>query len=189
MAIPHSLAISTFQVLLACLRHREKPHAANVPLPKQQRGRYLNMSQSPHERGYAINHFEGKQEQLENVCKFVREKGFLPADLVEAEVTWFYQYVTRSVSFNNLLETWASTTCTLSLRMWRPLRATSCRCTPAKSLPFFEMRNRWSCTLSERARSVLYIFIPASLACLSSVAHSTRRGIPRACLTLHLLQN
>lgn len=41
--------------------------------------------------GYSENEFEGKLEQMEQVVKYITEKGFLPDNLIENEVTWFYK--------------------------------------------------------------------------------------------------
>ena len=40
--------------------------------------------------GYVAPTFEGKEQQMESVMDGVEEKGFIPADLVEFEVKWFY---------------------------------------------------------------------------------------------------
>ncbi|KAF3007518.1 NAD-dependent glutamate dehydrogenase [Curvularia kusanoi] len=40
--------------------------------------------------GYVAPAFEGKEQQMEAVMDGVEDKGFLPADLVEFEVKWFY---------------------------------------------------------------------------------------------------
>ncbi|KAF2487053.1 Glutamate/Leucine/Phenylalanine/Valine dehydrogenase-domain-containing protein [Neohortaea acidophila] len=40
--------------------------------------------------GYVAPTFEGKEQQMERVMDAVEEKGFIPADLVETEVKWFY---------------------------------------------------------------------------------------------------
>lgn len=40
--------------------------------------------------GYIAPQFEGKAKQMEEVMDKVEDKGFIPADLVEAEVKWFY---------------------------------------------------------------------------------------------------
>jgi glutamate dehydrogenase len=40
--------------------------------------------------GYEAPKFEGKTEQKEKVMDLLEEKGFIPADLVEAEADWFY---------------------------------------------------------------------------------------------------
>ena len=40
--------------------------------------------------GYASNVFAEKQEQLQKVCAYVEEKGFIPKELVYNEVSWFY---------------------------------------------------------------------------------------------------
>ncbi|SMR54047.1 unnamed protein product [Zymoseptoria tritici ST99CH_1E4] len=40
--------------------------------------------------GYVAPKFEGKAQQMEEVMDQVEEKGFIPADLVEAETKWFY---------------------------------------------------------------------------------------------------
>jgi hypothetical protein len=41
--------------------------------------------------GYSENEFEGKLEQMEEVVKYITEKGFLPDNLIENEVLWFYK--------------------------------------------------------------------------------------------------
>lgn len=41
--------------------------------------------------GYSSNIFEGKPAQMTQVAQFIAEKGFLPQDLIEAEVAWFYK--------------------------------------------------------------------------------------------------
>ncbi len=41
--------------------------------------------------GYSSNVFEGKPAQMTQVAQFIAEKGFLPQDLIEAEVAWFYK--------------------------------------------------------------------------------------------------
>lgn len=40
--------------------------------------------------GYVAPKFEGKAQQMEQVMDLMEEKGFIPADLVENETTWFY---------------------------------------------------------------------------------------------------
>jgi glutamate dehydrogenase len=40
--------------------------------------------------GYASNVFAGKAEQMKRVSEYVKEKGFVPKDLIENEVSWFY---------------------------------------------------------------------------------------------------
>ncbi|KAK3724411.1 NAD-dependent glutamate dehydrogenase [Vermiconidia calcicola] len=40
--------------------------------------------------GYVAPKFEGKDQQMEEVMDAVEEKGFIPGDLVENEVKWFY---------------------------------------------------------------------------------------------------
>jgi len=42
--------------------------------------------------GYSENMFEGKEEQMEEVVKYIKEKGFLPESLIENEVAWFFKY-------------------------------------------------------------------------------------------------
>ncbi|KAI8377565.1 Glutamate/Leucine/Phenylalanine/Valine dehydrogenase-domain-containing protein [Radiomyces spectabilis] len=42
------------------------------------------------ESGYNTNVFAGKNEQMGQVCKYLENLGFLPKDLVENEVQWFY---------------------------------------------------------------------------------------------------
>ncbi|KAI8898836.1 Glutamate/Leucine/Phenylalanine/Valine dehydrogenase-domain-containing protein [Globomyces pollinis-pini] len=41
--------------------------------------------------GYVSNVFEGKKDQMVSVAAFVTEKGFIPAELVQNEVSWFYE--------------------------------------------------------------------------------------------------
>ncbi|KAJ3083608.1 NAD-dependent glutamate dehydrogenase [Quaeritorhiza haematococci] len=40
--------------------------------------------------GYARNTFAGKQEQMQRVSAYLEEKGFIPKELVQNEVSWFY---------------------------------------------------------------------------------------------------
>lgn len=40
--------------------------------------------------GYTANVFPGKQEQMVSVCEYLSGVGFLPKDLVQNEVSWFY---------------------------------------------------------------------------------------------------
>ena len=40
--------------------------------------------------GYAQNTFGGKPEQMVQVRDYIAQKGFLPQDLIEPEVQWFY---------------------------------------------------------------------------------------------------
>ncbi|KAF2773618.1 NAD-dependent glutamate dehydrogenase [Teratosphaeria nubilosa] len=40
--------------------------------------------------GYVAPKFEGKQEQQDEVIRLVDDKGFIPEELVESEVKWFY---------------------------------------------------------------------------------------------------
>lgn len=41
--------------------------------------------------GYSSNIFEGKPEQMKQVADFISSKGFLPLELIENEVAWFYK--------------------------------------------------------------------------------------------------
>ena len=41
--------------------------------------------------GYSSNIFEGKPDQMRHVADFISSKGFLPNDLIEKEVEWFYK--------------------------------------------------------------------------------------------------
>lgn len=41
--------------------------------------------------GYIDTVFAGKSEQAAGVQKLLKSKGFIPPDLVDAEVQWFYQ--------------------------------------------------------------------------------------------------
>lgn len=40
--------------------------------------------------GYADNQFEGKAEQMAQVAAYIAERGFIPENLLETEVAWFY---------------------------------------------------------------------------------------------------
>jgi glutamate dehydrogenase len=42
-------------------------------------------------QGYQQHVFPGKSEQLKNVAAYVREKSFIPQELVDNEVQWFYE--------------------------------------------------------------------------------------------------
>lgn len=41
--------------------------------------------------GYSSNIFDGKPEQMQQVADFISSKGFLPLELIENEVNWFYK--------------------------------------------------------------------------------------------------
>ncbi|KAJ3105920.1 NAD-dependent glutamate dehydrogenase [Phlyctochytrium bullatum] len=43
--------------------------------------------------GYTDNVFTGKAEQMEKVATYIDEKGFIPKELVNNEVTWFYGHL------------------------------------------------------------------------------------------------
>ena len=40
--------------------------------------------------GYNANVFAGKEEQMVQVGEYLEKSGFLPASLVQNEVSWFY---------------------------------------------------------------------------------------------------
>lgn len=42
------------------------------------------------ESGYAVTVFEGKHDQMLKVCAHIEEKGFIPKELINNEVAWFY---------------------------------------------------------------------------------------------------
>lgn len=48
------------------------------------------ISSEQHQSGYAVTVFEGKQEQMVKVCAHIQDKGFVPRELVDNEVNWFY---------------------------------------------------------------------------------------------------
>jgi glutamate dehydrogenase len=48
------------------------------------------MQPSTESVGYVNNVFHGKNDQMKQVCNYVTEKGFIPKELVENEVSWFY---------------------------------------------------------------------------------------------------
>lgn len=41
--------------------------------------------------GYSSNVFDGKPVQMNQVADFISSKGFLPKELIENEVAWFYK--------------------------------------------------------------------------------------------------
>lgn len=41
--------------------------------------------------GYSDNQFEYKTEQMNDVVRYIAEKGFLPQELIQNEVAWFYK--------------------------------------------------------------------------------------------------
>ena len=43
--------------------------------------------------GYAATVFDGKHEQMLRVCSQIEEKGFVPRELINNEVAWFYGYL------------------------------------------------------------------------------------------------
>ena len=51
------------------------------------------MASKPDSDGYAANTFAGKPEQMLKVRDYIAEKGFIPKELIENEVMWFYGYV------------------------------------------------------------------------------------------------
>jgi glutamate dehydrogenase len=40
--------------------------------------------------GYVAHVFNGKEEQMANVVTYIKSKGFIPSELVDNEVSWFY---------------------------------------------------------------------------------------------------
>lgn len=53
--------------------------------------------------GYESNVFPGKQDQMDQVGKMIKEKGFIPEALVDSETTWFYKYVPQFTFFSIVL--------------------------------------------------------------------------------------
>jgi hypothetical protein len=53
--------------------------------------------------GYTENIFGGKQEQMLKVAQHIAEKGFIPKELVQNEVQWFYTYVAHLHTFITFL--------------------------------------------------------------------------------------
>jgi hypothetical protein len=53
------------------------PSARDFDMPEQQ-------------DGYSSNVFTEKAEQLQRVVAYVEDKGFIPRELVQNEVSWFY---------------------------------------------------------------------------------------------------
>jgi glutamate dehydrogenase len=49
------------------------------------------LSLSSDESGYVSTHFAGKDDQMLKVYSFIKEKGFIPEELVDSEVAWFYK--------------------------------------------------------------------------------------------------
>lgn len=48
--------------------------------------------------GYDANVFAGKKEQMVQVGDYLDKSGFLPKELVQNEVSWFYGYVYKEGS-------------------------------------------------------------------------------------------
>ncbi|KAI7864292.1 Glutamate/Leucine/Phenylalanine/Valine dehydrogenase-domain-containing protein [Spinellus fusiger] len=55
--------------------------------PNATQGNKINIGE---DCGYNANVFAGKKEQMVQVCEHLTETGFLPKELVENEVVWFY---------------------------------------------------------------------------------------------------
>lgn len=41
--------------------------------------------------GYSKNVFDGKASQIANVARIIDQQGFIPKDLIQNEVSWFYK--------------------------------------------------------------------------------------------------
>jgi hypothetical protein len=61
--------------------------------------------------GYQSNVFPGKQDQMKLVSAYVLEKGFIPKELIENEVSWFYGLFAFNVGI------WVLTICTFSKKV------------------------------------------------------------------------
>jgi glutamate dehydrogenase len=62
------------------------PQPTHLSVPGSIQPRVLHETGS----GYVAPKFEGRAQQIEEVVRQVDEKGFIPGDLVEDEVEWFY---------------------------------------------------------------------------------------------------
>ena len=96
-SLPHAMASLTpngvqsvhNKLLDTVVQNREPtPQPTHLSVP----GSGANTPRVLHEEGsgYVAPKFEGKQQQRESVLDQVEEKGFIPEDLVENEVNWFY---------------------------------------------------------------------------------------------------
>ena len=45
----------------------------------------------PGDEGYSEYVFDGKVEQMEKVKVLITEKKFIPAEVLDQEITWFYE--------------------------------------------------------------------------------------------------
>jgi hypothetical protein len=63
----------------------ESPPTTNDKFSRLSKDRKMSID------GYSSNIFEGKPEQMKQVASFISSKGFLPTELIENEVEWFYK--------------------------------------------------------------------------------------------------
>ena len=66
--------------------------ALQLPTPRLEDGSGNEFMRA---QGYSENLFEDKVNQMTRVVGYISNKGFLPAELIENEVTWFYKYVAQ----------------------------------------------------------------------------------------------
>lgn len=70
--------------------------------------------------GYSDNQFSQKQEQMNEVVDYIAKKGFLPQDLIQNEVAWFYKYGMVLCCLNGIdlkIAISGSITCTLKWKV------------------------------------------------------------------------
>jgi hypothetical protein len=143
------------------------------------------MNHKIHEKtGYADTRFPGKEQQLAVVIKALQSRGFIPADLVENEVSHLYCSNIRLAGFITILALMMS----ISLRN---------RSTPS-SIIFFRFmvpRSLHSLAMTPISRFVLIVrkpimrctSIPLNLVYPISQVHNTSSGISVECTDIALI--
>ncbi|KAK3058129.1 NAD-dependent glutamate dehydrogenase [Extremus antarcticus] len=87
--IPNGTAAPQNKLLERVVRtpgREPSPQPTHLSVPGTVQSHVLHETDS----GYVAAKFEGKEKQMEDVMDEVETKGFIPADLVESEVKWFY---------------------------------------------------------------------------------------------------
>lgn len=150
----------------------------------------LNSSAKSHtivDSGYDANVFAGKKEQMVQVGEYLENSGFLPKELVQNEVSWFYGYVFESgnKSAHGLIgcyhaAIWALMTFTLLWNLSRRLQTTSWLSTALKYWRSPRMRMSWTSTWKRNPRTRLFTFTLLNLACLNSKALNAKESKSRA---------
>ncbi|GAM85608.1 hypothetical protein ANO11243_036150 [Dothideomycetidae sp. 11243] len=85
-AAPNGLQNRTLEAVIRTPGRQPSPQPTHLNVPGTHTPRVLHEKDS----GYVAPKFEGKEQQMEEVMDQVEEKGFIPAEFVEAETKWFY---------------------------------------------------------------------------------------------------